>query len=472
MARQRELRDPIHGFVQRSELEEQLIDTCVFQRLRGIRQLAMACFVYPGALHTRFDHSIGVMHVAGRLASRLLADDSETQRIIRIAALLHDIGHGPFSHVSEDILDRYYDKEKVKPKAKEKIHETLTCEIIEKNVEIEEHVSLSDRTKAIRLLLGTGGESIAHSIISGPLDADKQDYLLRDSYFCGVKYGVFDMERLIGTLAAHQDGHDRILAASSDGVYAIEQYVMAKYHMTTQVYRHKVRLVSDSMIVRALELGIETDKLDWLRKLYIYDGTDSYIGNFLEWDDARLMDSLLHQDGGLASEVFKRLRQRKLFKVVFTRPLRDFEDPQVRESLSSSEKNPELRRKLEREIADYLSTKMGTDIKPYHVIVKPFTIKSVREQSRNSEGSIIILTGGGPRNFEDESTLFRSIDERESDQYVEVYAPVAFSDEVDKRKKKAEFSTEIMGILNGAIAREPMDREMEGETSDGRTMGT
>lgn len=101
----REIRDPVHGFIHRSSAEEEIIDTPLFQRLRKIKQLALASMVYPGALHTRFDHSLGVMHLAGRLSGQLLNDndDMESIRIVRFAALLHDVGHGPFSHVSESI---------------------------------------------------------------------------------------------------------------------------------------------------------------------------------------------------------------------------------------------------------------------------------------------------------------------------------------------------------------------------------
>ena len=319
MAKQRELRDPIHGFIQRSEAEEKIIDTTVFQRLRGIKQLAMAHLVYPGAMHTRFEHSIGAMHVAGRLSDRLFSKDNETTRTIRFSALLHDIGHGPFSHVSENLLDRYFNSGKVKPKAKEKIHELLTFDIIEKNAEVGKLLSHQEREKIIGYLSGSQGESIFREIISGPLDADKQDYLLRDSYYCGVKYGVFDIERLTGTLQAHPDGPDHVLAATLDGIYAIEQFVIAKYHMTTQVYRHRIRLISDAMIVRALELGLDEDNLPWLKKLYAYDGSEEYISEFLKWDDTRLTTALLYplESPGLATELFWRLKERKLFKSVF-----------------------------------------------------------------------------------------------------------------------------------------------------------
>jgi HD superfamily phosphohydrolase len=455
MAKPRELRDPIHGFINRTEQEEKIIDTPVYQRLRGIKQLAMAHLVYPGAMHTRFDHSIGAMHVAGRLAQRLFSDEKEIVDITRLAVLLHDVGHGPFSHVSEDILDRYYDQSKVKPKSKEKIHELLTCDIIEKIPEISKLLSEPQRKAIVRLLVGKG-EPIVRGIISGPLDADKQDYLLRDSYFCGVKYGVFDLERLIGSLEVHKDGYEQTLAASSDGVYAIEQFVLAKYHMTTQVYRHKVRLVTDAMIVRALELGLEVDNIESIKRLYSYDGSEEHIRNYLEWDDYRLICTLLYStaDGALSKNIFRKLKNRDLFKRVFSKNLLEFSDPNVRDILSNIAKNDVLRKQFEKQIAEFLSSKMGRAVNSNYVIVKAFTIKSVREQSRNNEGSIIILSGSAPKKFEDESILFHSINEKEYTQFFEVYAPVTFDDDTDKKKKRAEFDKDIYEILTKGASQE------------------
>ncbi|MEW6234260.1 MAG: HD domain-containing protein [Candidatus Omnitrophota bacterium] len=277
----REIRDPIHGFIERTEKEQQIIDTKVFQRLRRIKQLAMAFLAYPGAMHTRFEHSLGVKHIAGRMAKNLLKDEEEIE-LIRIAALLHDIGHGPFSHVSENILEKFFDPRKIGKK--EKFHEQITRDIISKNAELAKIISEREREKIISILSGDLCDPILKGIVSGPLDADKQDYLLRDSYYCGVKYGVFDIERMIDTIKKYTGIDEKFLAVSRDGIYTLEQYIIAKYHMTTQVYRHKVRLVSDAMIVRAIELGIDKDKLDWLIQLYKYDGTDEYICNFLEWD--------------------------------------------------------------------------------------------------------------------------------------------------------------------------------------------
>lgn len=449
MAKQREIRDPIHGFIQRYEIEDKIIDTRVFQRLRCIKQLAMANLVYPGAVHTRFSHSLGVMHVSGVLANKLL-NDPEKIRTVRLAALLHDIGHGPFSHVSEAVLDIYYDKSKVKPKAREKIHEMLTAEIIKRDLEIGKHIGQTEREKIIGILTGTHGESIEKGIISGPLDADKQDYLLRDSYFCGVKYGVFDLDRLVSTLKLHIDQRDQFLAASQDGVYAIEQFVLAKYHMTTQVYRHKTRLLTDAMITRALEIGIEVDQIGWMKDLYSYDGTDAYIKNYLEWDDSRLLNTLLHgkDENSSSAAIFKKLKDRDLFKRILSISLRNLEPAPVRDFLSTINQERVYKKEVEEKISSYLSSKLSVSIDPMHVIISSFSIKSVREQSRNDEGSIIILTNDGtPRMFEEESTLFRSIDERENDQFLEVYAPVIYIDETDKRKKRALLQKEILDIL-------------------------
>ncbi|MBF0556992.1 MAG: HD domain-containing protein [Nitrospirae bacterium] len=442
----REIRDPIHSFIQRSELEEKIIDLPVFQRLRGIKQLAMANLAYPGALHTRFEHSLGVMHIAGRLAERLVSDH-EIRKLIRLAALLHDIGHGPFSHVSENILEKYYDASKVIPKSKDKIHELITANIIQNNSELASLLSKHDCDRIVGYLQGQRGESIVKDIISGPLDGDKQDYLLRDSYYCGVKYGIFDIDRLIGILRAHQYEHDRSLAVSRDGLYVIEQFVLAKYHMTTQVYRHKVRLISDMMITRALELGIEVDGLDFLKKLYCYDGTQAFIDNYLQWDDARLSSEILYSNReGYALDFFRRLQRRNLFKVVFSKSLREF-TAHERDVLSTLSKLPNLRKKIESEITTYLKNDKQEIIDHNYVIVNVFSIKSVRVQSRNDEGSILILTDDQPRMFENESTLFRSINESENDAFIEVYAPIAFVDEVKKMQHRDKCKKEIHEII-------------------------
>ena len=263
----REIREPIHGFIHLEESEIEIIDKPIFQRLRRIKQLAFAHLVYPGAMHTRFDHSLGARHVAASMGQALGLGNEEI-RWVRLTALLHDLGHGPFSHVSENLLARFAKPEIIRDQGLEEIHELITMQLIQ-----DKSLPLSDleRERIIGILLTENGakrelmvkflkvkdrppDPVLKQIISGPLDADKQDYLLRDSYFCGVKYGIFDMARLHNTLESESEpAVGKILAISEDGVHAVEQYVMAKYYMNTQVYRHRVRLATDAMLTRAME---------------------------------------------------------------------------------------------------------------------------------------------------------------------------------------------------------------------------
>jgi HD superfamily phosphohydrolase len=127
-----EVRDPIHGFIFREPAEQGIVDTSIFQRLRRLRQLALAYEVYPGAVHTRFEHSLRAFHVASRMAKALQLSTEES-RLVRLAALLHDVGHGPCSHVSEPILKKYQNTERVTLAPKQQIHELITAQIIRNN---------------------------------------------------------------------------------------------------------------------------------------------------------------------------------------------------------------------------------------------------------------------------------------------------------------------------------------------------
>lgn len=342
-----EVRDPIHGFIHRAEHEQQIIDTALFQRLRRIKQLAMAALVYPGALHTRFEHSLGALHVAGRMAVGLQLSDSE-RRLVRLAALLHDVGHGPFSHVSEPLLERFAQRDKLKWVPEQQVHEALTAQIIRIAPALQGPLGDIEREHIAGLLLGTYGDSILKEIISGPLDADKQDYLLRDSYFCGVKYGVYDIERFVHALAVREDKADRFLAVSGENVHVLEQFILAKYYMTTQVYRHRIRLITDAMIQRGITLGIERDGIPWLRDLYAYDGSEKYIENYLQWHDERVTTKILDDEkDGFAKDIFRRLADRKLLRRIVSYTPDDFaaEPPEILKHIFEADER--FRRDLE-----------------------------------------------------------------------------------------------------------------------------
>ena len=306
--RPHEMRDPIHGFIKLSERERDLIDTEVFQRLRRIRQLALTSLVYPGAVHTRFDHSVGVMHIAGRICQRLQelnparVSDEDVDRV-RFAALLHDVGHGPFSHVSEHLLDKYAPTDADTGQNLEKIHEKITVDIIQTDPKIIEILD-KDLNSVVEIIEGSKKIRDWHrDIVSSELDADKMDYLLRDSYFAGVKYGQYDLEKLIESCLI-VDRRETPLAISSKGIYALEQLLLARYHMTQQVYWHRVSLISNEMIIRGITLAIDGRNRQ-MTKLYKYpkrsrrDSNENYdkkkkdfLQNYLDYHDEKVIELL------------------------------------------------------------------------------------------------------------------------------------------------------------------------------------
>ena len=267
-----ELRCPVHGFVTLTDWEREIISQPAYQRLRRIRQLAWTDYVYPGAMHTRFEHSLGVMHVATAMydgivnSSRaifeheLKFDEAGIQRdriLVRLTALLHDVGHSPFSHVAEELFPR--SEEENRPYE----HEEYSAAIIRDKLRdsIEQH-PLNDnyRIRAddiANLLEGSteAGRSIVwRDIITGQIDADRIDYLLRDFFTLGVHYGRFDWRRLMGCLALVRTDSERgfRLGVTEGGLHAAESLVLARYLMFTQVYFHKTRVAYDHHLQQAL----------------------------------------------------------------------------------------------------------------------------------------------------------------------------------------------------------------------------
>jgi HD superfamily phosphohydrolase len=447
------VRDPIHNFIELTEEEAKLLGTPLLQRLRRIRQLAMASLVYPGALHTRFDHTLGVCHVAGLMARRLELAQDETRRV-RLAALLHDLGHGPFSHVSENILERYAKRDSLPlEQKKEKIHELVTAHLIANNEPIVNLIGKSTCDQIVKLLSQGHGQPVLRSIISGPLDADKQDYLLRDSYFCGVQYGVFDLHQLHRsfTLVGAEDEKD--LAIDPDGVHALEQFVLAKYYLTTNVYRHRVRLITDQMIVRAIVLGIDHDVIEELREIYTFDNSEDFYKRYVTWDDARLQLRFNEQAkaGTLCGQLFDRLQRRELHKQVYSKRLQDLADPEIREKLLAINHpaNDALRARIEQAVAKLLQQHLKTDVNSSTVIVSGFNVQSVRTTSRNDEASIMIAQSPTPQPFEEYSALFQSIKEGYADGAVEVYAPIQWETRAERRRAR----NQLLEPIHEAIER-------------------
>ena len=234
------LRDPIHGFVHADALEAALIASRPLQRLRWIHQLGRTFLVYPGAEHSRFSHVLGVMGLAGRVFDALVAkrptllpapEQALARRLVRAAALVHDLGHAPFSHSAEDRFEGGID------------HEQMTRLLLASDEIAGCFARFGDglSVEAVAELLAgrvAPERRFLAQIVSGELDVDKMDYLLRDSLYCGVRYGVYDLDRLIDTLVPVVDpsSGETSLGVEAGGVHAVEALILARYYMFTQVY--------------------------------------------------------------------------------------------------------------------------------------------------------------------------------------------------------------------------------------------
>lgn len=457
MAESHSVRDPVHGFVHLDGKEADILSSRILQRLRGIRQLAFAHLVYPGAHQTRFEHSLGVCHIAGLLAEQfdLAAED---RRLVRLAALVHDIGHGPFSHISEDVLEIYADRTKVADRLEgeeAKIHELVTQDLITTDADLERILGKDDCVKVSKLLTEGFDEPLLRSLVSGPLDSDKQDYLLRDSCYCGVKYGIFDLDQMHRALIARDPGDgSKQLMITENGIHALEQFVLAKYYMTSQVYRHRIRLITDQLLIRAITTGIDLDGNEELHKLYAYDGSAEFAEKYIQWDDSRF---LLHFGGEQFAGTYlhrllNRLRQRRLLKRVYRRKIKEFPEHCIEplEQINKKEakaKRTELESNIFGMIVNDFKSYLESDEDASSVIVHTYKLKSVKEQSRNNEGPILVDRIPKPEMFEEESSLFHSIDVELSEAYVEVYAPVNYDSPAQKRKLLMDLYQPMTEIL-------------------------
>jgi HD superfamily phosphohydrolase len=460
MGEPRSVRDPIHGFIRLNGEETEVVSTPIFQRLRGIRQLAFANLVYPGALHTRFDHTLGVFHIS-TLLCEIFDFSNEDTRLVRLSALLHDLGHGPFSHVSENALEIFAAKDKLTDRLKgenpSKIHELVTQDLLRRDPDLNRLLGPTVLNKVQTLLSEGYGEPVLRSVVSGPLDADKQDYLLRDSYFCGVKYGIFDLQQLHRELSVKDDPIDgKQLMITPDGVHALEQFVLAKHYLTAQVYSHRVRQITDSMVVRAIVLGIEDDRLEELENLYKYDGQDKFIYNYSSWDDARFMLTFGAEKfrGTHCHEIVTRLKLRRLLKEVFSERVTTL-DAEYRELISNISKpaNKTVRRALEEQISKAIQSaglKLATQIADPSklVIANSFRSKAVRELSKNDEGPILVRKGNQPpTTFENESIIFQSLTSESPEATFAVYAPVEYENPTERRELRKKLREPILLVL-------------------------
>lgn len=305
-------RDPVAGYIR---VDDQVVWDCInareFQRLRRIRQLGSTSAVFHGGEHSRFGHSLGVYEIVRRMVSEvedIARGLSEHEKLaVKLAGLLHDVGHAPFSHSFERVLKCN--------------HEEYTVQIIRGPSEICDALCREDPKlpeEVASIIDGTHPNPLMKQMISSQLDADRMDYLLRDSYFTGTSYGQYDLERVLRTLRVA----DNRLTIKESGVHTVEDYIMARYHMYWQVYYHPVSRSFDSMLNLLFERMVELHKEDpsLVERLPMY--RDLLENTHLSNEQFHLLDDhtcyysffLLQQEKDpIIADLAERLLNRKLF---------------------------------------------------------------------------------------------------------------------------------------------------------------
>ncbi len=312
------INDPVHGFITiDDELVYALIAHPFYQRLRRIKQMALAYLVYPGAVHTRLHHSLGAYHLMQIAISELKQKgieitESEKQGAL-IAILLHDIGHGPYSHALEHTLVDVH-------------HEELSLLIMQKlNAEMQGQLSL-----AIEIFTNKYPKKFLHQLVSSQLDVDRMDYLARDSFFTGVSEGVIGYDRILKMLTVHNDE----LVVEEKGIHSIEKFLIARRLMYWQVYLHKTVLSSELMLVNILKRAkmlskegrnlFATPSLQFFLQHSLstadFASNDNNLIQFLRLDDSDIISSVKvwqEDEDKILSDLCTRLTNRKLLKVHF-----------------------------------------------------------------------------------------------------------------------------------------------------------
>jgi hypothetical protein len=323
-----EIRDPIHGSIYLSDGEEAIIESVEFQRLREIKQLGFSEFSFPGATHNRFIHSIGVSHVAGLVFDNIFrayplkaSNKIRFRQMVKLAALLHDVGHGPLSHTSEQVMPdlaqlkiKIYQEQNI-DQNRQANHEDYTIKFVtDSNIAdiIKRFYSDIDPLHVAALIdkglncnpdVFTDGiinfRPILSQIVSSELDADRMDYLERDSYFCGINYGKIDRDWLVQNLTLHIKDHNAYLALNRRALYAFDDFLISRHHMYLMVYFHHKSIIYDEMLNLYLGSNEATFKIP------------AAIEDYIPYTDYKLYEHL----DTVSNQWAKRIAERKPYRV-------------------------------------------------------------------------------------------------------------------------------------------------------------
>ena len=314
------LKDPVHSYIHiHYEVIWNCLDSKEFQRLRRIRQLGGDFQVYPTAEHSRFSHSLGVYEIVRRIVTEvktLCAELTEYEKVcVMLAGLLHDVGHGPFSHAFEHVTNHS--------------HEEYTAKIILGDTELNSilrAVSKKMPEDIVSIIQHTHENDILNQIVSGQLDADRMDYLLRDSYFTATSYGQFDLERILRTMRVRKTSEGRkVIVVKHTGIHSVEDYIMARYQMYWQVYYHPVARSYEAVFIQLFNRlkDIFKDNKDYFEDMKVLipflEKAEVSEEEYFRLDENSLLYCcalIQDKDDVIAADLAKRLQNRKLFEYV------------------------------------------------------------------------------------------------------------------------------------------------------------
>ena len=391
-----EVRDPVHGSIAILSQETPVIRADFFQRLRNIKQLGFSEYVFPGATHTRFLHSIGVMHVGSKVFEKLFSDvpnSSELRRIrqtFKLACLLHDIGHAPLSHSTESVMPsleklnipkEYLSKNEAN-QFRQATHEDYTIKSIADSSLSESFKKHESDFGVIRkyiadLIRGeTDDESyfylngksyfpLLHQLVSSELDCDRMDYLLRDSYFCGVSYGSYDLDWLIDNLDCCEINGRYFLGISERAVVTFDDFLLSRYHMFLMVYFHYRAVCLEQLLYRFFETSPDEYKIP------------ANIEAYREHDDHHLMKVLRNSNNRYAQAIVKNDIPKKIFE--------SFNDEQLKQLI-------EIEKTLKNEGIEYIRSSSQGRLSKYYsenLTENKYPLKVIRKQTLDGHERVL-----------------------------------------------------------------------------------
>lgn len=322
LSEEKVFKDPVHRYVHvRDRVIWDLVGTKEFQRLRRIKQLGTTFLTFHGAEHSRFNHSLGVYEIVRRIIDDVFAGRPEwndDDRLLTLcAALLHDLGHGPFSHSFEKVFD--FD------------HEDFTRAIILGSTEVNKvltKVSPDFPAQVAEVIAKTSEKKLVVSLISSQIDADRMDYLQRDAYFTGVSYGQFDMERILRVMRPKEDQ----VVIKKSGMHAVEDYIMSRYQMYWQVYFHPVSRSAEVILTKILHRAKQLFEENYAFKqdphhFYSFFTDNVTLADYLKLDEAVILfyfQSWQEEDDPVLSDLCQRFVNRNLFKYAEFDPAKEY----------------------------------------------------------------------------------------------------------------------------------------------------